>query len=198
MEEKLKELEERRAKVLAGGGPKRVAAQHAKGKMTARERIEMLLDPGTFVELDAFVEHRATELGMDKIDAPGEGVVTGYGMINGRNVCVFAQDFTVIGGSLGEMHAAKICKVMDLAVKIGCPLIGINDSGGARIQEGVDALSGYGEIFLSEHACIWSHSSDFGYYGALCRRGCLFARFDGFRFHDRGIEQYVHNRPSGN
>jgi len=147
MEEKLKELEERRAKVLAGGGPKRVAAQHAKGKMTARERIEMLLDPGTFVELDAFVEHRATELGMDKIDAPGEGVVTGYGMINGRNVCVFAQDFTVIGGSLGEMHAAKICKVMDLAVKIGCPLIGINDSGGARIQEGVDALSGYGEIF---------------------------------------------------
>jgi len=107
----------------------------------------MLLDPGTFVELDTFVEHRATELGMDKIDAPGEGVVTGYGMVNGRNVCVFAQDFTVMGGSLGEMHAAKICKVMDLAVKIGCPLIGINDSGGARIQEGVDALSGYGEIF---------------------------------------------------
>ncbi len=147
MEEKLRELEERRAKVLAGGGQKRVAAQHEKGKMTARERIEMLLDPGTFVELDAFVRHRATELGMDKIDAPGEGVVTGYGAVNGRNVCVFAQDFTVIGGSLGEMHAAKICKVMDLAVKIGCPLIGINDSGGARIQEGVDALSGYGEIF---------------------------------------------------
>jgi len=136
MEEKLRELEERRTKVLAGGGPKRVAAQHEKGKMTARERIEMLLDPGTFVELDAFVKHRATELGMDKIDAPGEGVVTGYGAINGRNVCVFAQDFTVIGGSLGQMHAAKICKVMDLAVKIGCPLIGINDSGGARIQEG--------------------------------------------------------------
>ncbi len=147
MEKKLKELEERRAKVLAGGGPKRVAAQHEKGKMTARERIEMLLDPGTFMELDAFVEHRATQLGMDKIDAPGEGVVTGYGLVNGRNVCVFAQDFTVIGGSLGEMHAAKICKVMDLAVKIGCPLVGINDSGGARIQEGVDALSGYGEIF---------------------------------------------------
>ena len=147
MEEKLRELEERRAKVLAGGGPKRVASQHEKGKMTARERIEMLLDPGTFVELDSFVKHRATELGMDKVEAPGEGVVTGYGTINGRNVCVFAQDFTVIGGSLGEMHAAKICKVMDLAVKVGCPLIGINDSGGARIQEGVDALSGYGEIF---------------------------------------------------
>lgn len=147
MEEKLRELEERQAKVRAGGGPKRVAAQHDKGKMTARERIEMLLDPGTFVELDAFVEHRATELGMDKIDAPGEGVVTGYGLVNGRTVCVFAQDFTVIGGSLGEMHASKICKIMDLAVKIGCPCIGINDSGGARIQEGVDALSGYGEIF---------------------------------------------------
>jgi len=134
MEEKLRELEERQAKVRAGGGPKRVAAQHDKGKMTARERIEMLLDPGTFVELDAFVEHRATELGMDKIDAPGEGVVTGYGLVNGRTVCVFAQDFTVIGGSLGEMHASKICKIMDLAVKIGCPCIGINDSGGARIQ----------------------------------------------------------------
>lgn len=147
MDEKLRDLEERRAKVLAGGGPKRVAAQHEKGKMTARERIEMLLDPGTFVELDAFVEHRATDLGMDKVDAPGEGVVTGYGMVNGRTVCVFAQDFTVIGGSLGEMHAAKICKIMDLAVKIGCPCVGINDSGGARIQEGVDALSGYGEIF---------------------------------------------------
>jgi len=147
MDEKLRELEDRRAKILAGGGPKRIAAQHEKGKMTARERIEVLLDPGTFVELDTFVEHRATDLGMDKVDAPGEGVVTGYGQINGRTVCVFAQDFTVIGGSLGEMHAAKICKIMDLAVKIGCPCIGINDSGGARIQEGVDALSGYGDIF---------------------------------------------------
>jgi len=147
MEEKLKDLEERRAKVRAGGGPKRISAQHEKGKMTARERIETLLDQGSFVEVDTFVEHRATELGMDKVDAPGEGVVTGYGSVNGRNVCVFAQDFTVIGGSLGEMHAAKICKIMDMAVKIGCPLIGINDSGGARIQEGVDALSGYGEIF---------------------------------------------------
>ncbi len=147
MEEKLRELEDRRAKILAGGGPKRVAAQHEKGKMTARERIELLLDPGTFVELDTFIEHRATDLGMDKVEAPGEGVVTGYGQVNGRTVCVFAQDFTVIGGSLGEMHAAKICKIMDLAVKIGCPCIGINDSGGARIQEGVDALSGYGDIF---------------------------------------------------
>ncbi|MDX9827650.1 MAG: carboxyl transferase domain-containing protein [Spirochaetia bacterium] len=147
MEEKLKLLEERRAKVLAGGGPKRVAAQHAKGKKTARERIEALLDKGSFIELDAFVEHRSTDLGMAEVEAPGEGVVIGYGTIAGRTVYVFAQDFTVIGGSLGEMHAAKICKAMDMAVKVGCPCIGINDSGGARIQEGVDALSGYGDIF---------------------------------------------------
>ncbi len=147
MDQKLRELEERRAKVLAGGGPKRVAAQHAKGKKTARERIEALLDKGSFVELDAFVEHRSTDLGMAEVEAPGEGVVIGYGTIDGRTVYVFAQDFTVIGGSLGEMHAAKICKAMDMAVKVGCPCIGINDSGGARIQEGVDALSGYGDIF---------------------------------------------------
>jgi methylmalonyl-CoA decarboxylase subunit alpha len=147
MDEKLSGLEERRAKVLAGGGAKRVATQHSKGKKTARERIEALVDPGSFVELDAFVEHRCTDLGMDGIEAPGEGVVIGYGKVAGRTVYVFAQDFTVIGGSLGEMHAAKICKAMDMAVKVGCPCIGINDSGGARIQEGVDALSGYGDIF---------------------------------------------------
>ncbi|MCE1159259.1 MAG: methylmalonyl-CoA carboxyltransferase [Spirochaetia bacterium] len=147
MEEKLKLLEQRRAKVLAGGGPKRVEAQHAKGKKTARERIEALLDKGSFIELDAFVEHRSSDLGMVEVEAPGEGVVIGYGTIQGRTVYVFAQDFTVIGGSLGEMHAAKICKAMDMAVKVGCPCIGINDSGGARIQEGVDALSGYGDIF---------------------------------------------------
>ncbi len=147
MDEKLKELSERRAKVLGGGGPKRVAAQHEKGKMTARERIESLLDPGSFTEIDAFVEHRCTVLGMSEVEAPGEGVVTGYGTIDGRLVYVFAQDFTVIGGSLGEMHAAKIVKAMDMAVKVGAPVIGINDSGGARIQEGVDALCGYGDIF---------------------------------------------------
>ena len=147
MEEKIKRLEEARAKIVAGGGPKRVDAQHQKGKKTARERIEALMDPGSFVEVDAFVEHRAVELGMDEVEAPGEGVVVGYGLVDGRQVAVFAQDFTVIGGSLGEMHAAKICKVMDLAVKVGIPLVGINDSGGARIQEGVDALSGYGDIF---------------------------------------------------
>ncbi|MGA2545379.1 MAG: carboxyl transferase domain-containing protein [Rectinemataceae bacterium] len=147
MEEKIRRLEERRGKILGGGGPKRVAAQHEKGKMTARERIEALLDPGSFVEIDAFVEHRCTELGMDEVQAPGEGVVIGYGMVDGRQVFVFAQDFTVIGGSLGEAHAKKICKAMDMAMKVGVPVIGIEDSGGARIQEGVDALAGYGDIF---------------------------------------------------
>ncbi|HAE21501.1 MAG TPA: methylmalonyl-CoA carboxyltransferase, partial [Spirochaetaceae bacterium] len=147
MEQKLKELAERKAAITAGGGPKRVAAQHDKGKMTARERIESFLDSGSFVEIDAFVEHRAVDLGMDKVEAPGEGVVIGYGTVNGRLVYLFAQDFTVIGGSLGEMHAAKICKAMDMAMKVGCPCIGINDSGGARIQEGVESLGGYADIF---------------------------------------------------
>ena len=147
LEEKLQELKTRNEKITAGGGAKRIAAQHEKGKMTARERIESFLDPGSFTEIDAFVEHRATQLGMAEVSAPGEGVVTGYGTVEGRPVYLFAQDFTVIGGSLGEMHAAKICKVMDMAVKAGFPCIGINDSGGARIQEGVDALKGYGDIF---------------------------------------------------
>jgi acetyl-CoA carboxylase carboxyltransferase component len=147
MDHKLEELGKRRAKVTAGGGPKRVSAQHERGKMTARERIETLLDPGSFQETDVFVEHRCDELGMDEVEAPGEGVVTGYGTVAGRAIYVFAQDFTVIGGSLGEMHAAKITKTMDAAMKMGVPLVGINDSGGARIQEGIDALKGYGDIF---------------------------------------------------
>jgi acetyl-CoA carboxylase carboxyltransferase component len=147
MEEKLRALEERRRMILEGGGPKRVAAQHEKGKGTARERIAALLDPGSFLELDAFVEHRCAELGMDEVKAPGEGVVIGHGTVDGRQVFVFAQDFTVIGGSLGEAHAKKICKAMDMAMKMGVPVIGIEDSGGARIQEGVDALAGYGDIF---------------------------------------------------
>ncbi|NLC64019.1 MAG: methylmalonyl-CoA carboxyltransferase, partial [Thermoanaerobacterales bacterium] len=130
-----------------GGGEERIKKQHDSGKYTARERIHKLLDEGSFVEIDAFVEHRCIEFDMAQTKAPGEGVVTGYGTINGRLVYIFAQDFTVIGGSLGEMHAQKICKVMDMALKMGAPLIGLNDSGGARIQEGVDALKGYGEIF---------------------------------------------------
>jgi len=140
-------LKEKQAKIELGGGQKRIDKQHASGKLTARERVERLLDPGSFVELDQFVHHRCTNFGMEKEEVPGEGVVTGYGAIDGRLVYVFAQDFTVMGGSLGEMHAAKIVKVLELAMKMGAPVIGINDSGGARIQEGVDALSGYGKIF---------------------------------------------------
>ncbi|SKC90962.1 Acetyl-CoA carboxylase, carboxyltransferase component (subunits alpha and beta), partial [Maledivibacter halophilus] len=144
---KLEDLKKRRQKIMEGGGAKRVEKQHAKGKLTARERINLLFDEGSFVELDAFVKHRCTNFGMEKLEAPGEGVVTGYGMVDGRLVYAFAQDFTVIGGSLGEMHASKICKVLDNALKVGAPVVGLNDSGGARIQEAVDALSGYGKIF---------------------------------------------------
>lgn len=141
------ELEEKRNKIQGGGGPGAVEKQLARGKKTARQRLEFLLDPDSFVELNTFVKHRCTDLGMDKKETPGEGVVTGYGTILGRLVYVFAQDFTVVGGSLGEMHARKICNIMDLAAKTGAPVIGLNDSGGARIQEGIDALHGYGEIF---------------------------------------------------
>ncbi|NLN82811.1 MAG: methylmalonyl-CoA carboxyltransferase [Firmicutes bacterium] len=145
--DKLNELMQRRAVVEQGGGERRIQRQHSAGKKTARERIDYLFDADSFIEIDAFVTHRCTAFGMENTEAPGEGVVTGYGTIDGRLVYVAAQDFTVIGGSLGEMHAAKICKVMDLAVKMGAPFVSINDSGGARIQEGVDSLQGYGDIF---------------------------------------------------
>ncbi|MCX7715191.1 MAG: methylmalonyl-CoA carboxyltransferase [Clostridia bacterium] len=145
--DKLTDLQNRRNVILQGGGDSKIKKQHETGKLTARERILALLDEGSFVEVDAFVEHRCTEFNMKETKAPGEGVVTGYGTVDGRLVYVYAQDFTVIGGSLGEMHAKKICKVMDMAVKMGAPIIGMNDSGGARIQEGIDALSGFGEIF---------------------------------------------------
>ena len=134
-------------KIEGGGGEKALQKQHESGKYTARERLAQLFDNGDFTEIDKFVKHRCVNFGMDKLEAPGEGVVTGYGTINGRLVYAYAQDFTVMGGSLGEMHAAKICKVMDLAIKMGAPCIGLNDSGGARIQEAVDALAGFGDIF---------------------------------------------------
>jgi len=147
IEDLIAQLEEKRRTVLAAGGPDRVQKQHEAGKLTARERLERLFDPGSFVELDMFVEHRCTTFDMAKTTAPGDGVVTGFGQVNARLAYAFAQDFTVIGGSLGEMHAAKICKLQDLAMKMGAPVVGINDSGGARIQEGVDSLYGYGSIF---------------------------------------------------
>lgn len=145
--EKVRELIELRAKARLGGGEKAIEKQHAQGKYTARERISMLIDEGSFEELDMFVEHRCTNFGMEKKKFLGDGVVTGYGTIEGRLVYVFAQDFTVIGGSLSETMAQKICKVMDLAMLMGAPIIGLNDSGGARIQEGINALAGYAEIF---------------------------------------------------
>src|ERR1700759_296540 len=147
MQEILRRLEEKRAAARAGGGERRVAAQHAKGRLTARERIELLLDADSFEEWDMFVEHRSADFGMAEQRVPGDGVVTGYGTVNGRLVFVFSQDFTVFGGSLSEAHAEKICKVMDHAMKVGAPVIGINDSGGARIQEGVASLAGYAEVF---------------------------------------------------
>jgi propionyl-CoA carboxylase beta chain len=144
----LDELEQRRAGARLGGGEKRIAAQHTRGKLTARERLELLLDTGSFEEFDTFVQHRCTDFGMDKAEKiPGDGVVTGWGTVNGRKVFVFAKDFTVFGGSLSEAHAAKITKIQDMALKVRAPIIGLFDAGGARIQEGVAALGGYGEVF---------------------------------------------------
>ena len=147
MHEIIEQLEQKRAQAKQGGGEVRIAAQHAKGKLTARERIEILFDDDSFEEWDIFVEHRCTDFGMQEKTIPGDGVVTGYGTINGRLVFIYSQDFTVFGGSLSEAHAEKICKVMDQAMKVGAPIIGISDSGGARIQEGVASLGGYAEVF---------------------------------------------------
>ncbi len=147
MHDIIQQLEAKRAKARLGGGEKRIAAQHGKGKLTARERLELLLDEGSFEEWDMFVEHRCADFGMEQQKIPGDGVVTGYGTINGRLVFVFSQDFTVFGGALSEAHAEKICKVMDQAMKVGAPVIGLNDSGGARIKEGVASHGGYAEVF---------------------------------------------------
>ena len=147
MKDILQELEQRRATARLGGGEKRIAAQHARGKLTARERLEILLDPGSFEEYDMFVEHRSSDFGMEKQKIPGDGVVTGWGTVNGRKVFVFAKDFTVFGGSLSEAHAQKITKIQDMAIRNRAPVIGLFDAGGARIQEGVAALGGYGEVF---------------------------------------------------
>ncbi len=147
MHDIIDQLESKRSAARQGGGAKRIAAQHKKGKLSARERLELLLDEGSFEEWDMFVEHRCTDFGMQDNKIPGDGVVTGYGMINGRLVFVYSQDFTVFGGALSEPHAEKICKVMDQAMKVGAPVIGLNDSGGARIQEGVASLGGYAEVF---------------------------------------------------
>ena len=147
-EDKFKFLKQKKEEAKLGGGQKRIEEQHQKGKLTARERLEILLDENSFEEFDTFVTHRSTEFGLDKLKYPGDGVVTGHGKVNGRQVFVFSQDFTVFGGSLSDAHAEKICKIMDMAMKVGAPIVGLNDSGGARIQEGVVSLGGYADIFL--------------------------------------------------
>src|SRR5881397_633202 len=152
-DEKLALLQERRDEAIHSASEAAVEKQHARGKMTARERIEKLLDPGSFQELDTFVRHRTVDFDMQKTRPWGDAVVTGHGTIDGRRVCVFSQDFTVFGGSLGEVMGEKMVKIMDLAAKIGCPVIGINDSGGARIQEGVVSLGAYGDVFVRNVEC---------------------------------------------
>ncbi len=147
MQEIIQKLDEKRAAARLGGGQRRIDSQHSKGKLTARERIDLFLDPGSFEEWDMFVEHRCSEFGMQEQTIPGDGVVTGYGTVCGRLIFVFSQDFTVFGGSLSASHAEKICKIMDQAMKVGAPVVGLNDSGGARIQEGVDSLAGYADVF---------------------------------------------------
>ena len=146
--DKIKDLKEREAKILGMGGEKALEKRREKGVLNARERLNLLFDPGTFREVDMFVTHRCVNFGMESKEIPADGVITGHGKVNGRVVFAYSQDFTARAGSLGEMQAKKICKVMDMAMKAGVPIVGLNDSGGARIQEGVDALSGYGEIFF--------------------------------------------------
>ena len=174
MQEIVRKLEEARAAAELGGGQQRIDAQHAKGKLTARERLELLLDPGTFEEWDMFVEHRCSDFGMGEQRVPGDGVVTGYGTINGRMVFVFSQDFTVFGGSLSEAHAEKICKIMDHAMKVGAPVIGLNDSGGARIQEGVASLGRLCRGLSTKRFGLGCYPASFDDHGAM-RGGAVYS-----------------------
>ena len=190
-QDKVKELIDLRVQAKLGGGEKRIESQHKKGKYTARERIAMLLDKDSFEEFDMFVTHRCANFGMEKTKFLGDGVVTGQGTINGRVVFVFAQDFTVFGGALSEMLAQKICKVMDKAMTMGAPIIGLNDSGGARIQEGVNSLAGYAEIFERRSA------ADFCYFRTVCRRRSVFTGIDGLHPHDRPDVLYVRDGTEG-
>ena len=193
--QKIQELKEREAQVKGMGGAKAVEKQHAGGKLTARERLDLFFDPGTFQETDMFVTHRCVNFGMEKIEIPADGVITGFGKVNGRPVFAFSQDFTARAGSLGEMHAKKICKVMDLALKAGVPLVGFNDSGGARIQEGVDSLSRLRPDLLSERHRFRGHSADFGDHGPHRRGRGLFAGHDGLHLHGEEHLLHVHHRP---
>ena len=171
--EQMTHLEKLERESLQGGGEDRIKAQHDKGKLTARERINILLDEGSFVEIDRFVVHRSNDFGMEKQRILGDGVITGYGFVDGRKVFVFSQDFTVFGGSLSESFAEKICKIMDMAMKVGVPVIGLNDSGGARIQEGVVSLGGYADIFLKNTLASGVIPQISCIMGTMCGRGSL-------------------------
>ena len=195
---RLEELRRRHTAAEEGGGPERRERQHREGKLAARERIELLLDEGTFEEIDKLVEHRCRDFGMDQQVIPGDGLVTGYGLINGRPAYVFAQDFTVFGGSLSETNALKICKVMDLALKTGAPVIGLNDSGGARIQEGVLSLGGYADIFLRNTLASGVDPADLRRHGTLRGRRRLLARHHRLRLHGGRHQLHVRHRPRRN
>ena len=195
MQDIIRQLEEKRAAARLGGGQRRIDSQHAKGKLTARERIEVLLDDGSFEEYDMFVEHRSVDFGMDEQKVPGDGVVTGWGTINGRLVFVFSQDFTVFGGSLSEAHAGKICKIMDQAMKVGAPVIGINDSGGARIQEGVASLGGYADVFQRNVLASGVVPQISVIMGPCARRRRLFAGDDRLHLYGEELVLHVCHRP---
>ena len=187
-------LESRRASARIGGGQARIDAQHKRGKLTARERLELLMDKGSFEEFDMFVEHRATDFGMDKTKISGDGVVTGWGTVNGRTVFAFAKDFTVFGGSLSETHAQKIVKIQDMAMKARAPIIGLFDAGGARIQEGVAALGGYGEVFKRNVIASGVIPQISVIMGPVRGRRRLFAGDDRLHLHGEGHELHVRHR----
>ena len=195
MKDILDKLEQRRDQARLGGGEARIEAQHKRGKLTARERVELLLDKGSFEEFDMFVEHRSSDFGMEKTKIPGDGVVTGWGTVNGRTVFLFAKDFTVFGGSLSETHAQKIIKVQDAAMKARAPIIGLFDAGGARIQEGVASLGGYGEVFKRNVIASRRHPADQRHHGAVRRRRRLFAGDDRLHLHGARHELHVRHRP---
>ena len=195
MKDILDRLEQRREQARLGGGAARIEAQHKRGKLTARERVELLLDKGSFEEFDMFVEHRSSDFGMEKTKIPGDGVVTGWGTVNGRTVFLFAKDFTVFGGSLSETHAQKIIKVQDAAMKARAPIIGLFDAGGARIQEGVASLGGYGEVFKRNVIASRRHPADQRHHGPVRRRRRLFAGDDRLHLHGARHELHVRHRP---
>ena len=185
---KLQEMLEKKEKIRQGGGEKKVAKQHGAGKLTARERIDLLFDPGTFQEYNIFMKHRCHDFGMEKVDTPAEGVVTGYGLIHGRGAFAFAHDFTVLGGAMGEMQGMKVKRIQELAMDAGVPLIGLNDSGGGRIQEG--PATSYGAIF-------WGDPPDLSHHGALRRRDRVFPRADRLHFFRGQDQPLLYHRTAG-